>query len=415
MIVAVFGATGFIGGRAVLELVHRGHYVRAFGRNRRQLEHLTALPNVETIDLAGPWQEALEGISAVLIALGTLDPKTMQAAHTDWPEQICETAANHGCARLVHVSAIGASPDAPTAFLRTKAVGEALVLGHGRPGWTVMRPSLVYGPGGESMAFLASLAALPVRFPIRSGPVRPIAVDDLTVSIVDCLESKKPLPPILEAVGPNAMTIGDYVDGLSRWLAVGQRWKSPIALNGLMRFGRLFGQRFVNPDTAAMLARGADGDPAPLGWLTGKRFASLDEGLSRHPATKADRIAAIATPWIEALAPALGLFWIVTGVISIAAYENGLSLLASAGITGGVAIALILAGGALDVALGLMTFPRRWRIKALLLQAATILLYTAIATILVPGAWADPLGQLLKNGPIILLTLFLAHLSKADA
>ncbi|SMC53848.1 NAD(P)H-binding [Fulvimarina manganoxydans] len=83
MIVAVFGATGFIGGRAVLELVHRGHHVRAFGRNRRQLEHLTALPNVETIDLAGPWQEALEGISAVLIALGTLDPNTMQAAHQD--------------------------------------------------------------------------------------------------------------------------------------------------------------------------------------------------------------------------------------------------------------------------------------------------------------------------------------------
>lgn len=60
-------------------------------------------------------------------------------------------AAQEAGAKLVHISAIGADPDSPLDYPRTKGLGERDIL-KAHPSATIIRPSLVFGPGDEFFA-----------------------------------------------------------------------------------------------------------------------------------------------------------------------------------------------------------------------------------------------------------------------
>lgn len=412
MKIGLIGATGFIGRHVARELQARGHSVRAFGRRREELDRLGFPGSVTIRPGAFDWSAHLGGLDAVVIATGALGGADMIEAHQELPRQVAEAAAGAGIRHLVLVSAIGASLDAPTAFLRTKAEGERAVLGQEKPGWTVLRPSLVYGPGGSSMDFLAALAAFPIRPRITSGPIRPILVDDLAAAIADILESEETLPATVDAVGPGPIVLDDYVDALGRWLGVTPRLVFRLPKSFIVRAASFLRLPLVNEDMAAMLASGADGDPETLSRLTRTRPSDLAQGLARHPATPSERRMAALAPWLEGLWLSLGLFWIASGLTALANMESGRVLLAEASIGGWLASAIVLGGGLFDVALGLLTLVRRYRRTAATAEVLTVLLYTALATLIVPSAWADPLGQLMKNIPIVMATFLLIQLPK---
>ncbi|MEN3791929.1 SDR family oxidoreductase [Fulvimarina sp. MAC3] len=412
MEVGVVGATGFIGREVTRQLIARGHRVRAFGRNQVQLAQIRSIGVTPVQAAGGNWPTTLNGLDAVVVAIGTIDPSGMAESHREIPHRIADAAEKAGITRLVLVSALGTSPDSSTDFLRTKAHGEDAVHERKLPGWTVVRPSLVYGPGGASMHFLAAIAAFPIRLRFDSGPIRPLQVNDLAAAIVDLLESDEPLPRSVDAVGPDQIDINDYIDALACWLMVGHRPGLRLPLGSVVRFASLLRLPFVNDDMHTMLMRGADGDATDLLRLTNTRPVGLSAGLARHPAIFADRATAVLAPWLEGLWYALALFWIVTGVMSIANIEDGRALLLQAEVKGRFASSLVLGGAVLDIGLGLFAFIRRTRRLAAAAQALTILFYSILATFLVPAAWADPLGQLLKNVPIFMATLLFVQLPK---
>jgi NADH dehydrogenase len=57
-------------------------------------------------------------------------------------------AAKVAGARLIHFSAIGANKDSPIPYVKTKGLGEEAVFRE-NPGATIVRPSLVFGPGDD--------------------------------------------------------------------------------------------------------------------------------------------------------------------------------------------------------------------------------------------------------------------------
>ena len=91
--------------------------------------------------------QAFENADAVVSLVGILQGSPAQFEAIQWKgaENVARAAAAVG-AKLVHISAIGADPHSKIPYARTKALGEEAVRSH-CPNATIIRPSLVFGPG----------------------------------------------------------------------------------------------------------------------------------------------------------------------------------------------------------------------------------------------------------------------------
>jgi uncharacterized protein YbjT (DUF2867 family) len=189
-LVTVFGGGGFIGRHVCEALLRKGvrvliaqrdaaaaHSVQPLGQVGQIGYRPANVANRQSVDLA------VHGADMVVNLAGTFGD--MAEVHGDGARNIAEAAAAAGARSLVHVSAIGADPDSPSEYGRTKAAGEAAVRA-AFPSATIIRPSLVFGPGDQLTNRFAALGRLPV-VPVLKPKVRfqPIYVLDLAQAIAE--------------------------------------------------------------------------------------------------------------------------------------------------------------------------------------------------------------------------------------
>jgi nucleoside-diphosphate-sugar epimerase len=427
MRVLVLGAGGFIGGRIAAGLLASGHDVVPCGRDaaalRRRYPGLPVVVADLARDGAPEWLPRLAGLDAVVNAAGVLGNATLEAVHSRGPAALFDACAEVGIARLAQISALGADADAHSRFHLTKRAADEHLLhlrdaagpAGGRTGWCVLRPSLVIGRGGRSTALFAALAALP--YPLRLGPgtwrVQPVHVADLARAVTELLEAPAPIPPRLDLVGPEPMTTNDLTRVLRRWVGLREAPFLPLPAP-LLRLaagaGGAIGGGTLTRETLGMLARGNVADAGPAAAALGWQPRPLAAALAAEPAAEADRWHARLLPVRPALRLGLAVVWIGSGVVSalVTPLARSHALLAGLGVHGAAATAVTLAGAALDVVLGLalLALPRRTRLVGAA-QIAAMLLFTVLATVAAPEAWADPFGPLLKNVAVLVATLAL--------
>ena len=102
---------------------------------------------------------AIAGTDAVVNLVGILTETTTQtyrAIHVEGARRIALAAHRQGVMRVIHISALGASPTSPAISDQTKAEGEQAVHA-GFPQATIVRPSLVFG---ENDHFFTRFAAM---------------------------------------------------------------------------------------------------------------------------------------------------------------------------------------------------------------------------------------------------------------
>jgi uncharacterized protein YbjT (DUF2867 family) len=421
MRILVLGAGGFIGGRIAAHLRARGHAILPCGRNLVALRR--RFPGVEpcVVDLAtadaAAWQRRLNGVDAVINAAGAL-AGDLDAVHATGPVALFEACAAMNIGRVVQVSALGAE-DGSSRFHRSKRVADEHLLrlreAGGRDGWCVLRPSLVIGRGGHSTGLFAALAALPrpVRLGRGNWRVQPLHVADLARCVADVLKAPGPLPPCLNLVGPEPMDTDHLTAMLRGWLGLPEC--QPLALPEPVlrlaaRIGRWLPGASLTPETLAMLAHGSTAEEGPATAFLGWQPQSLAPALAAEPAVAADLWHARLLPVRPLLRAALALVWIGSGVVSLTLAPRAVSdvLLAGLGLHGAAATLVLVAGAILDLLLGLalVLLPRRtgWVGAA---QIAVTLLFTLLASIAAPAAWAEPFGPLLKNAAVIAATVAL--------
>ena len=125
--------------------------------------------------------------------------------------------------------------------------------------WTILRPAMIYGPGSPSLDWMVRLTygapLLPVLVPGRRTRISPIWVEDLARGIVACLERPDTEGQILEAAGPEVMTVGDMMTALSRARGV-PHWQvglSPRLARGAARWlGRPASAAPATSETSAL-------------------------------------------------------------------------------------------------------------------------------------------------------------------
>jgi NADH dehydrogenase len=222
MDVLVAGGSGFLGQHLCAELDERGHDVTALSRDPDPAELPegvdTAMGDVTAYDSI---VDAFEGRDAVvnLVALSPLFvPKggneMHDRVHRGGTENCVNAAEEHGVERFVQLSALGADPDGPTHYIRAKGRAEELVRDSDLE-WTMFRPSVVFGEGGEFVSFTKRLKGLfapglPL-YPLPGGGTKtrfqPVWVGDLVPMIADATEADDHVGETYEIGGPEVLTL----------------------------------------------------------------------------------------------------------------------------------------------------------------------------------------------------------------
>lgn len=339
MRILVTGAYGLIGSACLARLHAAGHDLVAAGRTaapRRRFPYAHWIA-ADFARLTKPerWLPLLVGIDAVVNCVGVLQDgvrDNVQRVQFDGTVALFEACVQAGVKRLVHISAIGAEPDGPSAFSRSKAAAEARLKTLALD-WVIVRPGLVLAPAAHGgSALLRGLAAFPLCLPLVGADARVqiVDIDDVAETVARSVTLAAPAKVAWDVAHPHVHTLADIVCAMRAWLGFRPRrvvrmppalatfvaclgdaagwlgWRSPVSSTGL-----------------AELEAGVVGDPCDWMTATGIEPRSLDASLAARPAGVQDRwfarlylIKPLALFTLAAITIAAGLeelitFWLV--------------------------------------------------------------------------------------------------------
>ncbi|MFW5939855.1 MAG: complex I NDUFA9 subunit family protein [Halolamina sp.] len=218
MQVLVAGGDGFIGRPLCAELVDRGHDVTAMSRSApdeplpdgvaHERGDLTDYESIEPV---------VDGHDAVvnLVALSPLfSPRGGEeqhfSVHLEGARYLVAAAEETGVDRFLQQSALGADPNGPTHYIRAKGQAEDVVRDSNLD-WTITRPSVVFGDGGEFVKF-TKLLAPPYVTPLPGGGktrFQPIYVGDLVPMLADAVLEDEHVGKTYDIGGPEKLTMAE--------------------------------------------------------------------------------------------------------------------------------------------------------------------------------------------------------------
>ena len=268
----VTGASGFVG-RRVLALAGQ-HFSRVIAVARAELAELPAgveLVREDLLSSATPWERALAGCDAVIhlaATTGKATPAEYERGIVETSARVAAAAQRAGVRHFVYVSSIAVrfNDQAHYPYAHSKASAERAVRASGVPA-TIVRPTIVAGPGSPVMQGFATLALAPVTPVFGDGQKRvaPIHVDDLAEMLVEIAASAPATEPI-ELGGPEAFTIDALLSGIraARGRGAARLLHLPFAPIRSLLAALEPALRPVLPLTAGQLATFAnEGLPAP--------------------------------------------------------------------------------------------------------------------------------------------------------
>lgn len=263
-LVTVFGGSGFVGSQAVRYLAKAGWRVRVAVRNPNLAYKMRLLGDVGQIDVVQAnlrdqpsLERALDGATASLNLVGVLREtgrQGFQALHAMGARKVAETAVSLGVRRVVQVSSIGADPNAPSKYSRTKAEGEAAVR-EVSPDAAIVRPSIVFGQDDGFFNRFAAMAQLSPALPLIGGGTtrfQPVYVGDVGRALARVVTDDSCAGQTFELGGPAVYTFRELMEKLlaetgQKRLLVPVPWPAADALGAI---GDLVGGIIPPPVTA---------------------------------------------------------------------------------------------------------------------------------------------------------------------
>lgn len=230
--VLVVGGSGFVGRHLAAAFARRGIQVTVPARVRERAKHLILLPTVEVVECdvfaPGVLERLASGKQLVVSLAGILHGRRGRAnergpndygpdfarVHVELPQAIVRACRTSGVRRLIHVSALGASPSAPSEYLRSKGIGEQAVLAAEDLHATVFRPSVIFGPEDRFLNQFAFLARfLPVlALPSPHAKFKPVYVGDVANALLASVNDPDTRGKAYELCGPRVYELRELVE-----------------------------------------------------------------------------------------------------------------------------------------------------------------------------------------------------------
>ncbi|MDP1526902.1 MAG: complex I NDUFA9 subunit family protein [Rhodocyclaceae bacterium] len=213
--ILLIGGTGFVGSALASRLAKADFCVTLPTRRPERARHLSVLPTARIVQ-ANVYDEAtlarlMIGQDAVISLVGILKGN-FQRAHTELPGKIARAAKAAGVPRLLHISALAASTDAPSQYLRSKAAGEAALMA-AYPDATIFQPSVIFGQGDSFLTLFAGLLKLAPIVPLACADARfqPVWIEDVVTAVIASLDHSESRGQTYPLCGPREYTLQQLV------------------------------------------------------------------------------------------------------------------------------------------------------------------------------------------------------------
>jgi uncharacterized protein YbjT (DUF2867 family) len=242
-ILLVTGAAGFVGRQVVSYLHQHGYRVRILVRHPvTNLNQPTEQAVGDILDQAS-LSPAMQGCTAVIHLVGIIRPSRQQGfvqVHVQGTANVAAAAQAVGIKRFIQMSALGARNNARSVYHQTKWQAEEIIR-QSSMAWTIFRPSMIYGPGGEFSMMLRRWAtgkAPPYFFmpffgggllgqkPV--GKIQPVYVGDVAEFFVRSIDNHPSINKTYELGGPQAMTWPEFLRTAAR--AIGGPTRPPMGI-----------------------------------------------------------------------------------------------------------------------------------------------------------------------------------------
>jgi len=226
--ILVTGGTGFVGTHLIRRLRSDDISVRAVVRDPDKAQTLREL-GVDVVkgELAdkSSLERAAAGAERVVHLVGIIQEAaeaTFSGIHVEGTRNLLEASKKAGVRHFFYQSALGTRPGAKSRYHKTKWEAEELVRASGIA-FTILRPSLIYGPGDQFTIRLSEMIRMsPVLPVIGTGKSRtqPISVDDVVACIRKIIISDSFLNEMYEVGGPEQLTYEEVTQTIADALGV---------------------------------------------------------------------------------------------------------------------------------------------------------------------------------------------------
>ena len=239
--VAITGATGFVGRAIVKDCLARGWKVRAMARDAEKAGRV--LPKSDGLEIvttelsdSDGLNRLLDGADACIHLIGIIREagggQTFKRVHVEATRRVLRACEDAGVKRYIHMSALGASPEGPAKYSKTKYEAEKAVRASSLD-WTIFRPGLIHGEGGEFTAMLRGwctgrelpYAFMPyfTRFEFEGTPgplnppklvaptVAPVFIDDVAKVFCDAIVMEEAIGEVFPISGPELIRWPDML------------------------------------------------------------------------------------------------------------------------------------------------------------------------------------------------------------
>jgi NADH dehydrogenase len=221
-LVTLFGGAGFLGRYVAQELLSAGARVRVAERDPKRAFFVKPLGGLgqtqfvaADVTNAENARRAAQGSDVVINLVGILKGD-FGKVHVEGARNAAAAAKAAGATSFVQISAIGADPEAASAYGRSKGEGDAAVK-EAFPGATIVRPSILFGAEDQFLNRFAAMAQIMPVLPIVRPTVKfqPVWVGDVARAIAAvALDPASHAGKTYELGGPEVLTM----EALMQWL-----------------------------------------------------------------------------------------------------------------------------------------------------------------------------------------------------
>ncbi|GAA4791996.1 SDR family oxidoreductase [Streptomyces ziwulingensis] len=236
----VTGATGYIGGRLVPELLAAGHRVRCLARSPGKLRDHPWAGDAEVV--RGDVTDAESVTSAmrdVDVAYYLVHSLGTGAGFEDTDRRAArlfgEAARAAGVRRVVYLGGLtpaGVPEESLSPHLRSRAEVGRILLASGVP-TAVLRAAVIIGSGSASFEMLRYLTE---RLPVMVTPnwvhtrIQPIAIRDVLRTLVGSAHLPEDVNRTFDIGGPDVLTYREMMDRYTKVAALPHRFVVPVPL-----------------------------------------------------------------------------------------------------------------------------------------------------------------------------------------